>query len=325
MTYRFTLEKYTGINSRFTCPNCKTPRKFTLYIDTETGNYVSELVGRCDRESSCGYHYSPKDYFAENQGSNFKTQERLHSRQRQSVKQSSGVEKFGTIPSEILVNTLADYDENYFVQFLQTQFSLEQTRAVIRNYLIGTWRDGRTVFWQVDARGRVRTGKLMLYDKTTGKRVKTRNVSWVHSELKNEVTTDSVSYRPIEKDFRLSQCFFGEHLVAQNEDKPIGIVESEKTAIVASLFLPKLIWIATGGCGNLNTRRLASVVKGRQTIIFPDSSKYGTWSAKIEEVNRTNNLRVRISDLLERQLNEQQKKLDYDLADFLLRDNSVPK
>lgn len=325
MAYRFILQKYKGIESRFTCPNCNTPRKFTRYIDTETGNYISEEVGRCDRETSCGYHYSPKGYFADNQGINFRTQRQLHNRKRQTVNQSSGVEKFSSIPSEILVNTLSDYGKNDFVQFLQTQFSLEQTRTVIRHYLIGTWRDGRTVFWQVDGTGKVRTGKLMLYDKTTGKRVKTRNPSWVHAELKNERTNGSASYRPIEKQFRLSQCFFGEHLLTQNYEKPIGIVESEKTAVVTSLFLPKLIWIATGGCGNLNTRRLASVIKGRQTIVFPDSSKYGIWSAKIEEANRNHNLSVRISDLLERQLNEEQKRLDYDLADFLLKADSIPK
>ena len=325
MAYRFILEKYTGKNSRFTCPSCNTPRRFTKYIDTETGNYITELVGRCDRESSCGYHYTPKEYFADNQSISFKVQERPHHKPVQTNKQPSEVENFNSIPQEVLINTLSDYRKNDFVRFLQTRFGLKQIRTVVCKYLIGTWRDGRTVFWQVDERGKVRTGKLMLYDAGSGKRVKTRNPSWVHTELKNERTHGSVSYQPIKEKFRLSQCFFGEHLLSQANGQPVGVVESEKTAIVASLFLPKLIWIATGGCGNLNTNRLAKAVKGRQIIIFPDSSKYETWSAKIQAANRTYNLNIRVSDLLERRLTEDQKRCDYDLADFLLAGKFISK
>ncbi len=42
------------------------------------------------------------------------------------------------------------------------------------------------VFWQVDVKGRIRTGKIMLYDPKTGHRVKEPHsyVCWVHSELK---------------------------------------------------------------------------------------------------------------------------------------------
>jgi hypothetical protein len=35
-------------------------------MDTETGRQIADTVGRCDRESSCGYHYTPKEYFADN-------------------------------------------------------------------------------------------------------------------------------------------------------------------------------------------------------------------------------------------------------------------
>lgn len=318
MTYRFTLQKYKGIESRFTCPNCNTPRKFTRYIDTETDNYISEEVGRCDRESSCGYHYKPRDYFADNQDIKSNSQKRIHRRSIQIGDQSSEVKKISYIPPEILLNTLSNYDKNNFVRFLHTRFSPERIRAVISKYFIGTWSDGRTIFWQVDAKGKARTGKLMLYDKATGKRVTTQNVSWVHAELENEVATDSISHQPFEKGFRLSQCYFGEYLLAQNDEKPIGVVEGEKTAVVASIFLPKLIWIATGGCGNLKPERLASIIKGRQAFVFPDSSKYENWLTKIKKVNKDYGLAICVSDLLERRLSEEQKKLDYDLADFLL-------
>ena len=66
-TYRFTLEKYRGISTRYTCPQCGRKHTFTRYIDTENNNqYLSDNVGKCNRLDKCGYHYTPKQYFADN-------------------------------------------------------------------------------------------------------------------------------------------------------------------------------------------------------------------------------------------------------------------
>ena len=66
-TYRFQLEKYNGMKTRFTCPKCGSRNKsFVKYIDNESGDYISDKVGRCNRESECGYHYKPKQYFEDN-------------------------------------------------------------------------------------------------------------------------------------------------------------------------------------------------------------------------------------------------------------------
>ena len=59
---RYHLQKYAGISSRHTCPACERPRCFTLYID-DNGNILHPTVGRCDHESSCGYHRTPRQYF----------------------------------------------------------------------------------------------------------------------------------------------------------------------------------------------------------------------------------------------------------------------
>ena len=66
-TYRFILEKYRGRSTRYTCPQCGRKHTFTRYIDTENNNqYLSERVGKCNRLDKCGYHYTPKQYFADN-------------------------------------------------------------------------------------------------------------------------------------------------------------------------------------------------------------------------------------------------------------------
>lgn len=58
----YTLQKYKGTATRHTCPNCGDRRSFTYYVD-ESGTPLHPSVGRCNHESSCGYHYTPKEYF----------------------------------------------------------------------------------------------------------------------------------------------------------------------------------------------------------------------------------------------------------------------
>ena len=65
--HRFILEKYTGRNSRYECPNCGKPYQFSKYIDTHTGEVLNTIVGKCNRVDKCGYHYTPKQYFANNE------------------------------------------------------------------------------------------------------------------------------------------------------------------------------------------------------------------------------------------------------------------
>ena len=60
----YSLQKYAGRNTRHTCPQCGKPHCFSFYVDAQ-GNVLDETVGRCDHESSCGYHKTPKQYFEE--------------------------------------------------------------------------------------------------------------------------------------------------------------------------------------------------------------------------------------------------------------------
>ena len=65
--HKYILEPYKGINTRYRCPECNNRDKtFVRYIDTETGEHIAPGVGRCNRESNCSYHYTPKQYFQDN-------------------------------------------------------------------------------------------------------------------------------------------------------------------------------------------------------------------------------------------------------------------
>ncbi len=208
------------------------------------------------------------------------------------------------IPVEVFKDSLKNHETNHFVKYLIELFGIEVTNELISKYFIGTsnhW-PGATVFWQIDIIGKIRTGKIMLYNTDTGKRVKEpfNHIQWVHK---------LIDY----PEFELKQCFFGSHLL-HNKTKPVAIVESEKTAIIASVYLPQFIWLSVGGVDGLNTEK-CSVLKGRNVTLFPDLNRFENWSTKAKELL----VNVSVSDLLERKATEAERKQGLDLADYLIK------
>jgi rubredoxin len=296
--HRFILEPYKSLKSRFVCPNCqKREKTFSLYIDTESGEHLAPNVGRCNSESSCGYHYSPKQYFEDN---NIKIDNKdFVPRSRTFVLPKPKNTSY--IDSSVFKQSLQGYEKNNFVEFLNNRFGAEATTQAIERYFIGTSKhwNGATIFWEIDVNGRIRTGKIMLYNTETCKRVKEpfNHIHWVHSLLKID-------------NYELEQCYFGEHLL-KDKIKPIAIVESEKTAIISSMYLPNFIWLAVGSLTNLNKGK-CEVLRGRNVVLFPDTDGFEKWSVKAKEFN------FKVSDLLERKATDEQKKQGLDIADYLL-------
>ena len=54
-TFKYKLDKGS---KKFLCPSCS-KRTFVLYVDNETGSYLNDEFGRCDREQNCSYHKAP--------------------------------------------------------------------------------------------------------------------------------------------------------------------------------------------------------------------------------------------------------------------------
>ncbi len=303
--HRYTLEPYKGMNTRYRCPSCQQRDKtFSLYIDTETGEHIHPSVGRCNRESNCGHHYTPKQYFQDNNIS-FDTPQPKAYKPRPVTPQPKPV---SFIPVEVFKASLnpTAFETNHFVQFLIDLFGVEVTSELVSRYFIATSKhwNGATVFWQIDTRGKIRTGKIMLYNPTTGKRVKEpfNHISWVHKALK-------------QPEFELRQCLFGEHLLI-HKTKPVAIVESEKTAVIASVYLPQFVWVAVGSLTNLNAEK-CSILKGRTVTLFPDLNGFEKWSSRAKELSHLAPFTV--SDLLERKATEAERKQGFDLADYLIK------
>jgi hypothetical protein len=212
---------------------------------------------------------------------------------------------------------LRDYEHNNFAIYLKKLFGEKITGELVSRYFIGSSKlwNGATVFWQIDTKGVVRTGKIMLYSPSTGKRVKEpiNHISWAHTAVK-------------QPQFALKQCLFGEHLLNEKDEngkiipvknrKPVAIVESEKTAVIASIYLPKFTWLAVGSLTNLNAEK-CTILKGRTVTLFPDLNGYEKWNLKA--LNLSHITTFTVSDLLERKSTEDERSQGLDLADYLIQ------
>lgn len=265
---RYKLEKYTGKNSRHTCPSCGHKHVFSRFVDVTTGEYLADDVGRCNREERCGYQKSPKELGGKE----------LFVETKKVKKSYIEDEITNTISPKFVVKSLESGIDN-FTAFLLANFDHDVVRDVLRRYRVGIdnlWENA-TVFWQIDQDWDVRTGKIMLYDKETGKRVKHpyNHISWAHTPDKNNKFGRT-------EDFCLTQCFFGEHLLNQENITSFGVVESEKTAILCSIANPESYWIATGGVQNINEERLLPF-KDKKLTFFPDKGKaFKVWEDKVK-------------------------------------------
>lgn len=290
--YKYSLDTSS---KKFTCPMCKM-KTFVRFIETETQAYISDDLGRCDRESSCGYFGCPTGII-------------ITVNEKPSLvpltKSFHGLE---LVEKSMMVNL-----ENNFVQFLKTIFSEEEVKVAVLKYLICNSKrwNGATVFWQIDNYERVHAGKILAYNQKTGKRSKNDDgkalIDWVHSILKK---------KGILEGFNLGQCLFGLHLIKETEGKVIGLVESEKTAIIMSIFKPNYIWLATGSKSGFKYE-LLKPIQHYKIIAFPDKSEYNDWLIKAEQLNKFS-FNIVVNDWLE--------QTDYpegtDLADVLIREKS---
>ncbi|UII32828.1 DUF6371 domain-containing protein [Fulvivirga ulvae] len=298
-TYRYILDK---TSKKFQCPSCGRKR-LVRYVDTLTGDYLPDHVGRCDREVNCQYHYTAFSYQKESSA----TVNRVYSSKSNAKQKTSHYLPYGLLEKSMAVNC-----ENNFLQYVATLFNSETIQDVRRRFHIGTathWR-GATVFWQVDIAHFVRAGKIMLYHAETGRRVKEpyNRLHWVHSLMEK---------RGLLHDFELKQCFFGENQLAAYPDKTVAIVESEKTAVLMTVLLPDYLWLACGSANNLKAS-ICEVLKDRNIILFPDLNCFDLWKKKAAYLGGIG-FRVRTSTLLERYATANDRNNGLDLADFFIR------
>ena len=293
--FKYSLDKSS---KKFICPSCG-KRRFVRYLNQITNEYLEETYGRCDRETSCGYQNNPKqnDCIA-----------------------IVNIEKINIIPDfidPILVKqSLKKYCNNNFAKFLYKHFAKEEVENCIAKYNIGTSKhwEGATVFWQINQTQKVHTGKIILFDDNTGKRVKNPfpHINWVHKKINKDK-------------YNLKQCLFGLHQLKNSIAMPlqyncntIAIVESEKTAIIMNLFIPEYLWMATGSKQNLKLQ-LLEPIKNENIFVYPDKGEFADWNKRVIELQKLG-FKIKCSSIVE----NSEFETGTDLADiyFAMKNNT---
>lgn len=198
------------------------------------------------------------------------------------------------IPMSI-VKTRTSLENNTLVEWIKTGIKWDTVQRkrvdeVLTAYLVGSSVYGHTIFWQIDEKGKVRTGKMMKY-RTDGHRDKTAawNFDYIHAALFRDQRHPEYDDTKME----VRQCLFGLHLMKLYKYKDVAqtvcIVESEKTALLMAIAYgnnAKQVWMACGGLGNLNATRLAPLIADRRNIIlYPDRDGIEAWRQKAEQLH----------------------------------------
>ena len=291
--YRYKLD--TG-SKKFRCPACQ-KKRFVRYLDDETGNYLADDVGRCDRIESCGYHLPPREAGLDNNRALYSIPEPL----------SEPVPCY--LPFEYVERSEGNYERNTLISWMATLRGWDQIRAetVAKNYHVGTGSkkevNGWAIYWQIDENNKVRSGKMMKYQ-NDGHRSK--------DKYSNDTVQSILKRSGQLNDFELVKCFFGLHII--DKSKPVAICESEKTAIIASQYLPQFHWIASGQLQGINEYKLRPL-KGMKVVLFPDIGAFDLWNDKALEFGHIADIKV--STLLETKAPDQHK--GYDIADYLIQ------
>ena len=268
--FLYSLEKYKNQSSNIECSGCG-QKKMRPYVNNSTGERIADHVGKCERSDSCGYHFTPKQYFEQNP--DFKP---------------SDFQKFVPVPApprqptfidrKLFQSTLGFRESNTLHRWLVNLFGKVTALYLIERFNIGSTSNGDAILWRIDINGNILSSEIIEYvakksdatfTKTDCKR--TNKFDWVHTHKAFGL-----------KDFNLFHCCFGEQYI--NEGKPIYLVESAKTVLLCSVYLPQYTFIACGSKGNFSTSfKYLNSLKGRDIYLMPDCGKgFIEWTEKAE-------------------------------------------
>lgn len=283
------------------CNKTNKDGKFVNYQDFED-NY-----GFCH---SCGVATLPPSIYLDESGEEFvwnKTENKFIKNILSQVEKpiATNCNKISTpqqfIPEEEIWDNYHTSPENNLLQFLRKNYDDKLVEDAKEVYAISTSQEGGTMFWNINKQLQIQKLKISYYDKNG------RRKTYFKVPYKNEDGYYS--------------CLFGEHLLnaKRNNNKIVILTESEKTAIIGYILMPKFIWLAYGGCNGLTIEK-TRVLKGYKSLLIPDISENALLVAtkKVAEL-RQNGIDIKLWDMTEGKTDEQLKQegiYNNDLEDF---------
>jgi hypothetical protein len=211
------------------------------------------------------------------------------------------------LPKYLMAHTLLTVKQNTLVKWIMTGIhwdtvQMGRINEVLNAYCVGNSRQGMAIFWQIDEKGQLRTGKMMRY-KPDGHRDRSGyNFDWIHSTLirhrdpETGQMTDEPPYphpdlfNPDKQE--MQSCYFGLHLLNRYKRKDVEqtvcIVESEKTALLMAIAYgnhTNQVWMACGGLENLTRDKLRPIIEQRRRIVlYPDRDGIQKWQQKADSL-----------------------------------------
>lgn len=333
---KYQLEIYRGPRSRHTCPGCGKKGEFVRYVD-EAGQYIADHVGKCNRANNCGYHYPPRQYFADHPQGQAEAwrQSDLWQTPYTPPAAPRQITYLPAAPMEASRHAVAGSNLH---RYLVTLFGQANAARLADLYHLGASAEFRnagglaTAFWQVDEQGRIHQIKAMAYDPATGKRLKDHQPAERRTRAGNyrptaegEAKTVFLGKRLAGQDAELRQCFFGAHLIPQFPALPVCVVESEKSAVILAGIKADAVWIATGGKfgARWTDREVYACLADRHVILYPDLGAFDAWQDRAKLL-ATVAASVAVSDLLERIATDDDRAAGLDLADYFTRGANAP-
>ncbi|MCA8831947.1 DUF6371 domain-containing protein [Hymenobacter pini] len=221
---RYSLEKHP--KPKGTCPSCNQKKVFRFFQDEE-GNRLDEQFGICDRQAKCGYDHRPSGELFTRSGEANDATETITLRPAADV-------------AEALLAKTKDYGSNLH----RYARSLTIPNEHLEKWAVATDRD-RTVFLHLNAERQLVNAKWFKYTEE-GKRDKlTQPYSFASTDEEKK------------KSAKYGFCLYGEHLIRHdNPERPICVVESEKSAVLASFFYPHLDWVACGAANGITDEKI---------------------------------------------------------------------
>lgn len=249
-------------SKKYPCPKCGVKR-FVPYMVQATGSAVDEAkYGRCDRENECGYHLHPyKD-------------EAFKDELPQPVKKNITIQQIFPDKTLIEKNTQGS-SSNFHLFCKKNNISLDHLKK---------WgvfeQGGKTVFVFRDIKQRVVNFKYFKY-RSNGHRDKDfQSFSLKQPPLPPPKKKDGLEFFTQQK-YKL--CFFGEHLLSEDKSKVVCMVESEKTAVIASAKYPEFDWLSCASNNGVTDDKI-SVLHNREVYWLCDNDAAGRENNSIERL-----------------------------------------
>jgi len=283
--YIFESKKPKGI-----CPKCE-HKEFRFMYDTTTGYRLPQTFGRCERLNNCGYIQLPTkenypDHFLNSKQGNrsFQTKYKISKPMKSEISEPK-------TPILYVDNKLVEVTMNRencnFKNYLYSIFDNDDCNLALSMYHVGTSKTLGTIFWYCDLNGNFRTGKEIAFPQTLYPEIIHRNKTKLPYYLHTKLSQSDGEYKV---------CLFGEHLLNQYPDKPIAIVESEKSAIICSIAHPELLWLSCGGANGITDDKM-EILKGRKIILYNDYDSAGREAfAKRAEKNEKKGYKIAMVD-----------------------------